>query len=229
MSDARPVDRYPVSLVLEGRPVLVVGGGRIATRKVEALVACGALVTVVAPRVEAAITGLPGVRVERRRYRSDDVAGQRLVITATDDADVNAQVFTDAESAGIWVNSADDPQNCSFTLPSVARRGPISVAVSTSGTSPALAAWLRRRIESEVGPEYEAVLDLLVAERSRLRAGGRSSEVRGWSEALDGGLVDLVRNGDVDGARALLRRCLEPAGHSTPPSASLAAAGRGGR
>lgn len=201
-------DRYPVSLVVEGRPCLVVGGGRIATRKVEGLLACGAEVTVVAPRIDPAVRRLPGVRVEERSYSRGDVAGFRLVITATDDPAVNAAVFADAEAAGIWVNSADDPDNCSFTLPSIARRGPITVAVSTSGMSPALAAWLRRRIDADLGPEYEVVLDLLVAERARLRAGGGTSEVVGWTEALDAGMVDLVRTGDVAGARRLLRDAL---------------------
>lgn len=203
-------DRYPVTLVIDGRPCLVVGAGRIAARKIEGLAACGAVVTVIAPRIDPEVRSIPGITIKQRAYASGDVAGFRLIITATDDSDVNATVFRDAEAVGIWVNSADDPNNCSFTLPSVARRGPISIAVSTAGTSPALAAWLRRRIEAEIGPEYEVVLDMLVAERARLRAGGGTSEVRGWKEALDRGLVALVAGGDIEGARRLLQESLEP-------------------
>lgn len=212
--------RYPVSLVVEGRPCLVVGGGRIATRKIEGLLACGALVTVIAPHIDVTVRRLPGVQVQERPYASGDVAGFRLVITATDDAAVNAAVFADAEAAGIWANSADDPDNCSFTLPSVARRGPLTVAVSTAGTSPALAAWLRRRIEADLGPEYEVVLELLAAERARLRAEGGTSEVAGWTEALNAGLVDLVREGHIDGARRLLRDALGDGRHPDPDAAA---------
>src|SRR3712207_6396749 len=133
-----PVDAptYPVNLLLDGRPCLVVGGGHIATRKVEGLLACGADVTVIAPEVDAALEALP-VAVRRRRYEAGDVAGFRLAIAATDDPAVNKAVFDDAEAAGIWVNSADDPDRCSFTLPSVVRRGPLVLSVSTGGHSPA--------------------------------------------------------------------------------------------
>ena len=121
--------QYPVSLVLEGRPVLVVGGGRVAARKVDGLLACGAQVHVVAPRVADELKQRHGVTVEERPYRDGDVAGYRLVVSATDDAAVNRAVHDEAEAAGVWVNSADDPANCTFTLPSVLRRGPITVAV----------------------------------------------------------------------------------------------------
>src|ERR1700694_5354340 len=100
---------YPVNLDLNGRTCLVVGGGPVAVRKVTSLVACGADVTVVAPRVDAAISKLTTVTIERRAYRRGEAAGYRLVITATDDPAVNQSVYDDAEAAGVWVNSADDP------------------------------------------------------------------------------------------------------------------------
>jgi siroheme synthase-like protein len=108
----------------------------------------------------------------------------------------------------VWVNSADDPANCSFTLMSVIRRGDVVVGVGTGGRSPALAAHLRRRLEQEIGPEYETLLDLLADAREALRASGRSTEDADWQSAFDGGIVELVRTGRVDDAKELLRSCL---------------------
>jgi len=200
--------QYPVNLVLEGRPCLVVGGGTIALRKVEGLLACGATVTVVAPAVDERLRGRPGVTVEERAYRPGEVAGYRLAIAATDFPEVNAAVFDDGEEAGVWVNGADDPANCSFTLPSLLRRGPLMVTVSTGGRSPALSRWLRQRLETEVGPEFEVLLELLAAERDRLKAEGRSTEGPGWQKALDSDMLGLIRTGDVTSAREHLHACL---------------------
>jgi precorrin-2 dehydrogenase/sirohydrochlorin ferrochelatase len=199
------VPDYPVNLRLEGRRVLVVGGGRIALGKARGLVEAGADVTVVAPDV---VDGFEGVRVERRPYAVGEAAGYRLVVTATGDPAVDQQVFDDAEAAGVWVNSADDPARCSFTLPARVGRGDLLVTVSTGGRSPALASWLRERLEADLGPEHEQLLDLLAEERDRLRATGASSEQAGWKRALGSGMLDLVREGDLVAARELLRTCL---------------------
>jgi siroheme synthase-like protein len=186
----------------------VVGGGAIAVRKVESLLACGASVTVVAPAVDERLRTLPGVTVEERPYRPGDVAGYRLAIAATDSPTVNAAVFDDGEDAGVWVNGADDPANCSFTLPAVVRRGSLMVTVSTGGRSPALARWLRQRLAAELGPEYDVLLDLLASERDRLKADGRSTEGPGWQKALDSDMLGLIRNGEITSAREHLQACL---------------------
>ena len=201
------VRQYPVNLVLEGRPVLVVGGGAVAVGKVTGLLEAGAVVTVIAPEVRDEIAGL-GVAVHRRRYEPGDVKGYRLVVVAVDDPAVAQAVHDDAEAAGILVNSADDPARCTFTLPSRFRRGDLLVAVSTGGRSPALAAWLRRRLEAEIGPEYEQLLELLAAERDAMRARGEPTEVPGWRTALESGMLERLRDGDVAGAQELLRTCL---------------------
>ena len=202
--------QYPVNLVLTGRPCLVVGGGRIAARKVEGLVACGARVHVVASAVGDEIRALAGSGVtwEERPYRRGEVAGYRLVISATDDAEVNRAVFADGEQAGVWTNSADDPANCSFTLPAVVRRGPLMVTVSTGGHSPALATWLRSRVAEEVGPEYEVLVELLAAEREAIQASGRSTEHVDWQKALDSDMLALIRAGQVRQAKERLQACL---------------------
>jgi len=200
--------QYPVNLVLEGRRCLVVGGGRVAVRKVEGLLACGAQVQVVALRLDPELIDNPEVTCDQRAWEVDDLLGVWLVIAATDDPMVNRAVYQAGERAGIWVNGADDPANCSFTLPSVARRGDLQVAVSTGGRSPALASWLRRRYEAELGPEYAVLLDLLSTEREGFKAAGRSTEGLDWQSALDSDMLSLIRNGDLSHARERLLTCL---------------------
>jgi precorrin-2 dehydrogenase/sirohydrochlorin ferrochelatase len=200
--------QYPVLLDLAGRSCLVVGGGRVALGKVRGLLAADALVTVVAPAVIEELASLDGVTIERRPYEAGEVAGHRLVIAATDEPAVNHQVFLDGEAAGVWVNSADDPANCAFTLPAVVRRGPITVAVSTGGHSPALSSWLRDQFAAELGPEYEILLQLLAERREALRSEGIPTEGLSWKNALDSGMLDLVREGRVAEARELLQACL---------------------
>ncbi len=206
------MQQYPVNLNVAGRRVLVVGAGRIAARKIESLVGCGADVEVIAPEISDEVRAL-GVKCEERAYVEGDARHYRLVVTATGDPDVDGAVFRDAEQAGIWVNSADDPAHCSFTLPAVVRRGPLLVTVSTTGQSPAMATWLRRRFEGELGPEFEVMLELVAAERRTMQAAGRSTEEPDWQRALDsvmldGAMLELIRAGNVDQARERLQACL---------------------
>ena len=199
--------QYPVNLVLERQPCLVVGAGRIASRKAEGLLACGASVHVVAEHIDGHIRALD-VSWEERPYQRGDVAGYRLVIAATDDPAVNRAVFEDGEAEGVWVNSADDPGSCAFTLPSVIRQGAVMVTVSTGGRSPALSAWLGTRLAEQLGPEYGVLGELLATERERLKAAGRSTEGLDWQKALDSDMLELIRSGQVDRARELLQACL---------------------
>lgn len=205
-----PVDAplYPVNLVVAGRRCLVVGGGRVALQKATELVACGAEVHVVAPSISSEVAGLDGVVAHERPYRAGEVADYRLAVTATDDPAVNHQVFLEGEAAGVWVNSADDPANCAFTLPARVRQGPLLVTFSTGGHSPALATWLRRRFSDEIGPEYLALMGLLADERSRLQREGVPTEGLDWQGALDSGMLDLVREGHLAEAKERLQACL---------------------
>jgi siroheme synthase-like protein len=163
---------------------------------------------VVAPEIVDEIASDERVTCHRRPYEPGDLDGRRLVISATGDPAVDGAVFRDAEARGILVNSADDPEHCRATLPSRVRRGPILVTVSTEGRSPAVATWLRRRIEAELGPEHEVLLDIVSAEREAIRAAGGSTEGLDWQHALDSGMLDLIREGRTDEAKELLRRCL---------------------
>ncbi len=181
---------YPVVLRLEGRRCLVVGAGRVARRKVEGLLASGAVVTVVAPVVDDELRVLAAgaggrLTIEERSYREQDLAGAWLAIAATDDATVQQRVSDDAERAGVWVNAADDPDRCALFLPAVHRREPVIVAVSTEGTSPALAAWLRDRLAAALPPRLDELVAAVAAERDAVRASGRSTEGLEWQARID--------------------------------------------
>lgn len=212
MGAGRPgLSGYPVNLLVRGRRVVVVGAGRIAARKIEPLLDLGAAVEVVAPAAgdEVRAWAAAGrLKWHERAFDADDLRDAWLAITATDVAEVNAAVFAAGEAERVWVNSADDPANCSFTLMSVIRRADLVVTIGTGGRSPALASYLRRRFDEELGPEYEALLEVLSEAREALRASGRSSEDANWQAAFDGGIIDMVREGRTDDARELLKTCL---------------------
>jgi precorrin-2 dehydrogenase len=205
------ISGYPVSLVVAGRRCVVVGAGRIAARKIDALLEAGADVLVVAPEVGAEVraradAGRIGLR--ERPFTPADLDDAWLATTATGDPAVDHAVFEAGEARRVWVNSADDPANCSFTLTSVVRQGDLVVTIGTGGRSPALAAWLRKRFVEDLGPEYATLLDVLSEAREALRAEGRSTEQADWQSALDSGMLDLIRAGNVEEAKEILRACL---------------------
>ncbi|HZM42265.1 MAG TPA: bifunctional precorrin-2 dehydrogenase/sirohydrochlorin ferrochelatase [Acidimicrobiales bacterium] len=199
---------YPVNLVVDGRPCLVVGGGRVAAGKVRGLLEAGAVVTVIAPEIDPAIAGLEGVAIERRAYRRGDIDGHRFVVAATGDPQINQAVYDDGEAAGVWVNAADDPARCSAILPARIRQGRLTVTISTGGHSPAVASWLKERLAAELGPEYDQLIGLLGEARKEVQAQGLGTEELDWRRALDSGILDLVRAGRLDAAKERLRACL---------------------
>lgn len=210
-----PLDEplYPVNLRVTGRPCLVVGGGQVAAAKVAGLLECHAHVRAVAPEAgpelaEMLAAGDPFLTWDQRLYRATDVEGQMLVITAADDPAVNHAVYLDAVAAGVLVNSADDPVNCTFILPSRVRQGRLLVTFATGGHSPALSTWLRRRFEAEFGPEYDTLIGVLSDEREAIRSSGRSTEGLDWQSALDSGMLELIREGRVVEAKERLQACL---------------------
>ncbi len=198
---------YPVDLIVDGRRCVVVGGGAVAARKVEGLVAAGADVVVIAPKIDDQIRHMP-VQLIERSYYGGDLEGAWLAIAATDDAGVNRAIRADADRARIWVNAADDPTACSFTLPAVVRRGPVMVTVSTAGHSPALASWVRGELAAQLGPEVGLLAELLSEARDQLKAAGRSTEDVDWRQALDWDMLELIRSGRTAQARERLQACL---------------------
>jgi len=211
MTGRAAITGYPVNLVVTGRRCVVVGAGRIAARKIESLHAAGALVHVVARSVGPEVRAWADdgqLTLEERPFEPTDLDGAWLATAATGDPGVDASVFRAGEERRVWVNAADDPANCSFTLMAVVRRGDLVVTIGTGGRSPALASWLRTRFETELGPEYATLLEVLSEAREELRAAGRSSEDPDWRRALESGMLEMIRAGRVDEAKETLRACL---------------------
>ena len=197
------MDYYPAFLDLRGRNCLVVGGGAVAERKVESLLECGALVKVVTREATSALAELArsgSIELGLRDYISDDLLGIFLVIAATDDPTVQARIGSEAKERGLLVNVVDDPANCTFIVPAVARRGELSIAVSTGGRSPALAARIREKLEGLFGPEYEEWVDLLGQLRETLALRFPDAEERkaAWYRVVDSNCLELIRRGERD-------------------------------
>jgi precorrin-2 dehydrogenase/sirohydrochlorin ferrochelatase len=164
---------FPIFLKLEGRRCLVVGAGKIAEGKIRSLLQAGALVLVVAPEAILPVRKLVlegSIEWYARGFESHDLHGVFLVIAATSSAAVNAQVFAEAEKRNILCNSVDDPEHCDFYYPAVVNRGDLQIAISTNGRSPALAQRLRKELEEQFGPEYEAWVKELGEARDQLTA-----------------------------------------------------------
>src|SRR5205809_3374785 len=155
---------YPVSLDLEGRRCVVVGGGTVAEHKVQGLLDAGAAVTVVAGEFTPALRELAArgeLELLPRPYARGDLAGAFLTIAAADDGAVNAEVFGEASERRVLCNAVDDVEHCHFAVPSIVRRGELLLAISTGGRAPALAKRLRQRLADELGWEWEALVDVL--------------------------------------------------------------------
>ncbi len=205
---------FPLFVELEGRPCLVLGGGAVAERKVEGLLAAGAVVTVVSPTLSPGLATLAsGDRITHvaRPYAEGDLAGAALAFAATDDGAVNADVAREGRARGVWVNAADDPAHCDAILPAVVRRGAVTVAVSTGGASPALARAVRERIEAALPAAYGPLAEVAADARRELRAAGRRASAEDWLAALDAGLRALLEGAPFNEAARRLRARLERA------------------
>ena len=189
---------YPVLLDLRGRDCLVVGGGVIGARKAEALLQSGARVKLVSREVGPEVVRLDALRSEMtvivRAYETADLANIWFVVTAIDDPAVTAQIKVEADERRIWMNAADDPTNCSVILPAVHRDGDVIVAVSTGGTSPATAAWLRDWVADQFGSMPGRLAEEISRVRDRVRK-FRSSEGLPWN-ALVGSLATVISSND---------------------------------
>jgi siroheme synthase-like protein len=164
---------YIACLRLDGRGCLVVGGGEVGLEKVEGLLACGGDVTVIAPKVEEALAEYAAegsIRWERREFVDADLDGRFLAIAATSETDVNIAVYEGAERRAMLVNVVDVPPLCNFILPAIVRTGPLAIAISTSGASPALAKRIKREIAETFGEDYARLAVAL-------------NDARGWAKA----------------------------------------------
>lgn len=202
---------FPISLQMTGRRCLVIGGGPVAERKIASLLDAGAEVTVVSPDVTETIAGWSksnSIQFKAGHYQSGDLAGYQLVFVATDDREVNARVYQEGKTKGAWVNAADDPAHCDFILPSVLRRGELTVAVSSGGSSPALARLIREELELHFTAEYALLNKLAGDVRDELRRQSVTVPFETWRKALSGDLRHLLRRGDLAEAKSHLLRDL---------------------
>ncbi len=205
---------YPAFIDLRGRRCLVVGGGPVGTEKAEKLVDAGADVRLVSPEITARLTELVATgaiaEFHRREYRAADLEDCILVIAATNEAEVNRQVWEDGEARRMLVNVVDVPPLCNFIVPSIMRHGELAVAVSTGGASPVVARAVRQRIEGEVGPEWGELVGLLRATREELKQRFLTMPERAAAveRLLATDIVDRLAAGDRDGARDLIEQHL---------------------
>ncbi|MEW6360042.1 MAG: bifunctional precorrin-2 dehydrogenase/sirohydrochlorin ferrochelatase [Planctomycetota bacterium] len=159
---------YPINLDITGRKCVVVGGGKVALRKVRSLLDAGGRVALISPKVATPLPKSNALRAVRRKYRAGDLKGAAIVIAATDDPAVNRKVSRDARRRNIPVNVVDQPDLCTFIVPACVRRGGLTIAVSTGGASPALAARIRQEIEEKYGEEYGRLVELIGDLRDRV-------------------------------------------------------------
>lgn len=199
---------YPVFLNISGKKCVVVGGGPVALRRVKALLEHGANVEVISPALDSELNKLVAtgeINVLRRRYQAGDLQGALMAVAATNDRDINQEVVKEAWRSGILANTVDGAEDSDFMVPSYLQRGNIIIAISTAGSSPALARKIRTKLEKDFGDEY-ASLALLIKE-VRVELGRRGIKVNSdnWQKALDLDLmVDLIKKGNKERAKAFL-------------------------
>lgn len=231
---------YPVFLDLEEKPVIVIGGGRVACEKVAGLRNGGARITIISPELAPELAALRDAgeveHIARLWQESDLDADWAVVMVATDDGAVNRQVTAASRARRVWVNAADDPVNCDFILPAVVRRGKITLAASTAGASPALARRLREELDAYLTEDMPALADLLAEVRTELRQRKVQVENDTWQRAIDGQLRVLLAQRKYGQAKARLIERLgvgdtltavdSPRQPATPPDEGIAAAGQ---
>lgn len=199
---------YPLSLHLARRRCVVIGGGRVAERKVRGLLAAGATVAVIAPRLTPELRALADagrIAAEERPYARGDLDGAALAFAATDRRAINAAVAAEARAVGALVNVADAPGEGDFSVPAVVRRGDLAIGVSTAGASPAVAALVRDRLAAWLDSGLADFLELVAALRREERDTGHRHPPTRWRAALDAGALALARGGGLPEAESALR------------------------
>ncbi|MCL5947264.1 MAG: bifunctional precorrin-2 dehydrogenase/sirohydrochlorin ferrochelatase [Chloroflexi bacterium] len=206
---------YPALLDLFDRRAVVVGGGEVATTKVQGLLPCGLRdLIVVAPEVSALIgmAARAGYLVWRQQeFQPEDLEGAQVAFAATDDRGVNARVAEEARRRGVWVLTVDDVPHCDFIAPALVRRGGLTIAISTGGASPAIAYWVKKQLEVLVPAWWGELLEIAGGVRDQVRHWPHRPDATAWRQALDAGVTDAVATGEREQARRLLVEKLEQA------------------
>jgi siroheme synthase-like protein len=196
---------YPIYLQLQDQACVVIGGGKVAEGKVESLLAAGAAVTLISPDLSPHLQELVdghAITHLARCYRPGDLTGAFVVISATDQADVNHQVWEEASAHGQLVNVVDDTPHCNFIAPAIVRKGDLTIAISTGGKAPALAVRFREHLQRGIGPEYERFLELAGQLREPLAQHVPDFQTRKalWYDLVDSDALDLLAQGDEPAA-----------------------------
>lgn len=205
---------YPILIDLEGQNAVVVGGGRVAERKIETLLAHGAAVHVIARELTPALMRyVQGGEIRHlgREFEEADLDNAFVVVAATGDPSLNRRVSEVARKKGLLVNAVDQPSDCNFIVPSILKRGDLVISVSTSGKSPALARRIREGLEGMFGKEYESLLVLLGHLRREILSRGRSSDENKqvFQELVHSEILNGIRENDMEKIAALLSKILE--------------------
>ena len=212
---------YPAMLDVRGRRAIVIGGGKIAARKAAELAACGAHVEIIDPTPCADVEALALshiVTITRAPYRNGDLADAALAIVATDDPVVQKAAWNEAQRRGILVNTVDEASRCSFIAPSILRRGPLTIAVSTDGTNPSLARRIRERLEVQFPQAYGPFLELAAHARRRLREAGVGYNERDkfMGELVTSEVLALMGGTNEAEAKKIVLRLLSEYGVTEP-------------
>jgi len=220
MRNHQAASYYPIFLNIQSKKCVVVGGGEIALRKVKMLLEHDASVEVVSPAFCPELVKISEkgkIKSQTKNYKSQDLKGALIVIAATDDAKTNQRISVDAKKLGVLVNVVDVPQYSDFIVPSSMTRGDITIAVSTSGKSPALARKIRTELENQLGDEYSKLAEIVSETRNQLRREGIMVTSEAWQEALNlNSLTRLLRQYKEQEAKNVLLNKLRRLGQKKP-------------
>lgn len=204
---------YPIFVKLQGRKCLVIGGGQVGFRKAETLLQYGAQVDVIACEITEEMRALADhgrINLSVRAYEDGDEEGHSIVFAATGDSSVNRRIAENCHAKGIWLNAVDDPEHCDFYVPAQLRRGDVTVAVSTFGKSPVLAAQIKEKIAEVITGEYGVLADLLGEIREEVNGSGKSTEEKKafYQDLMAKDPLTMIRSKETQQVREMFKSCL---------------------
>jgi len=204
---------YPIFIDLNNQNVIVVGGGKVAERKIRNFLIYGCKIYISSPHLTPHLKQLVAKKkIHHIPFESLDtyLDDTFMVIAATDDPEVNSQIASQAKKHGLLINTVDQPKDCNFIMPSIVKRGDLQIAISTAGKSPALAKKIRKEMDSTFGPEYDSLIELLGLIRIKLLSQDQSSSKNKiiFQKLVDSNLLELIKNENLDGVRIALKSIL---------------------
>jgi precorrin-2 dehydrogenase/sirohydrochlorin ferrochelatase len=201
----------PVNLLLENKKCLLVGAGNVGYFKAQTLLSAKAKIIVISPEIDLRFYELQKaypkkIKIIEAKYKKKYIKRKWLVVTATADGKVNRKIFKDCTRKKIWVNSADDPKNCQFTLMSLVRQQNLTLAIGTAGKSPAMSKYLRKKLTDEITPEYGELVEILSDIRNDIKKNGLSTEDVNWDHAFESKIFKLIKKGQSKKAKEIIEK-----------------------